>query len=305
MLRAEDERPIFIVGLARSGTGMLLNLLQSHPEVCTVGGEVHEVFDPGRRPREPLLSSLRRRGGALQIRLLQGEDPFRNHWHPRRPLRPASIRLMNAAFRRGMRNARGVTENRNKADGVRYADHEIEGARFVTKLLQGLLLLTEPMMSAYPQARFVGIVRHGLALCEGHIRRGIDPQVAAAAWRDACDQMIRYADRHESFRLFRFEELIGDPLATFDAISRHAGLDPDRIDSIRWVSKKTIDARGTHSGTDGTAEQRLEWFPKHELPLHVVDAVNDNQIGRLSERERDTILGVAGDTLRRLSYAGT
>lgn len=302
MLSAEEESPIFIVGLGRSGTGILLNLLQSHPEVCTVGGEVQQVFSRGRRPDEPLLLSLRRRSDVLRIRMLQGENAFRNHWSPRRPLRPASIRLMNAVFRRGMRNARGVTENRHQADGVRYADHEIEDARFVTKLLQGLILLTEPMMSAYPRARFVGIVRHGLALCEGHIRRGTDPEAAAAAWRDACNQMIRYADCYESFRLFRFEELISDPLATFDAISRHAGLDPDRIDSIRWVSKKTIDARGRHSGTDGTAEQRLEWFPKHELPLHVVEAVNDNQIRRLSERERDAILRVAGDTLRRLSY---
>ncbi len=304
MSSTEDESPIFIVGLQRSGTGILLNLLQSHPEVCTVGGEAHEVFRRGRRPGEPLLGSLKRRSWALAIRRLQGEDPFRvHHWAPRRPLRSASMRLMHRAFRHGMRHARRVTENHEKAPGIRYADHEIERARFVTKLLQGLLHLTEEMMRAYPRARFVGIVRNGLALCEGHMRRGTDPERAAAAWREACERMLDYADRHESFRLIRFEQLVRDPLATFETISRHAGLDPDRIESIRWVSKKTIDAAGGHSGTDGTAEQRLEWFPKHELPLRFVGDVDRNQIQRLSASERNAILSIAGDTLRRLSYA--
>jgi hypothetical protein len=305
MTRDESaSSPVFIVGLQRSGTGILLNLLQSHPEVCTVGGEVHEVLQAGRRNGESLWSSLLRRSRSLPIRFLQGEDAFLvNQWAPRRPLRPRSMTWIDRAFRESMLRARGVTENRYKSDGVPYTTEEIARSRFVTKLLQGLLFLTEEMMRVYPRARFVGMVRNGLALCESHIRRGTDPVEAATAWRVACDQMIRYADRYESFRLIRFEDMARDPISTFDEISRHSKLDPDRIQTIRWVAKKAIDAGGRHAGADGTAEQRLEWFPKSELPERFVRGVDSNQIRLLTDQQREMVLRVAGDTLKRLSYA--
>ena len=39
-----NQKPIFIVAFARGGSNILLNLLRSHPEVCSPRGETHEVF---------------------------------------------------------------------------------------------------------------------------------------------------------------------------------------------------------------------------------------------------------------------
>ena len=39
----ETETPIFVTGFSRGGTTILMNLLASHPDVCTVG-EIHQIF---------------------------------------------------------------------------------------------------------------------------------------------------------------------------------------------------------------------------------------------------------------------
>jgi len=51
-----NVKPIFIVGFQRGGTGILMNLLLSHPNVCTPRGETHQVFRGARNllPVEPL-----------------------------------------------------------------------------------------------------------------------------------------------------------------------------------------------------------------------------------------------------------
>ena len=40
----KNKQPIFIAGLMLSGTNILLNLLRSHPYVCSPRGETFEVF---------------------------------------------------------------------------------------------------------------------------------------------------------------------------------------------------------------------------------------------------------------------
>ena len=52
-----NKRPIFIIGFARGGTNIILNLLRSHPDVCSPRGETDQVFrGKGRFPliKEPL-----------------------------------------------------------------------------------------------------------------------------------------------------------------------------------------------------------------------------------------------------------
>ena len=108
-----NRRPIFLVGLSRAGTNLVLNLLRSHPEVCSPRGETHEVFRG--KPTEPRGARAAKRLRALPIRLLQGRDPFHaGDWTPRRPWHPLTCRTVDRVLFGEKLRARDDSQNRWK-----------------------------------------------------------------------------------------------------------------------------------------------------------------------------------------------
>jgi hypothetical protein len=53
-----NRAPIFVNGFSFGGTNMITNLLASHPEVCWLSGETHEVFYS--KPRKKMDKWVRR-----------------------------------------------------------------------------------------------------------------------------------------------------------------------------------------------------------------------------------------------------
>ncbi len=53
-----NRKPIFVGSFSRGGSTIVMNLLSSHPDVCTVG-ETHQVFK-GRTSVEPPWKTLQR-----------------------------------------------------------------------------------------------------------------------------------------------------------------------------------------------------------------------------------------------------
>ncbi len=89
-----NKKAIFIVSFAYGGSNILLNLLRSHPDVCSPRGEFNEVFK-GKRD-EPFSTRLAKKLRYFPCVIAEGRDIFGfNDWTPRRPFSPLTQRVVD------------------------------------------------------------------------------------------------------------------------------------------------------------------------------------------------------------------
>ena len=78
------NKPIFIVAFARGGSGILLNVLRSHPLVCSPTGELQEVIYGKRYTHESVLRIMEKRLQSKKLLKSLGPDYFSiENWKPR------------------------------------------------------------------------------------------------------------------------------------------------------------------------------------------------------------------------------
>jgi hypothetical protein len=292
-----NKKPIFIVGLSRGGSSILLNILRSHPDVCSPRGETQEVMYG--KSNEPLLTRVAKVTRYIPIMLRQREHLFSPHsYHERRPLSPFSISSIDHILFNEKSLATGDTQNRYKAEDVEYTAGEIQEARLLSKNIDGLVFTTPLFADMYPGATFFGLVRNGLAVCEGHIRRGSTASEYGKLYARVCGQLLSDSRRLDNFHLFRYEELTQDTLKTSERIFELADLDSGCVPKFRLV----VGNEGDRGRTGGSAVD-LRWFSPQEFAETITPGVDEEQIQKLSSRSRDEFLQEAGDILNSLGYA--
>lgn len=296
-----NRRPIFLVGFSRGGTNLVLNLLRSHPEVCSPRGETHEVFRG--KPSEPQRVRLAKRLRALPIRLLEGREVFdAGDWTPRAPFRPWSRRFMDRALYAEKLRARADSQNRWKAPGEPYTRREIARARLLCKNVDSLILLSRELAVCYPDASFLALVRDGLAVCEGQARRGLDLSEAARRYELGCRTLAEDARGIPRFRVLRYEDLVASPQAFLKELYEAADLDPGRVSKLRLETKAVIDVDGEHRIVLGPGEKRLLWYDPADFARHLRTDANANQRARLSAEETERVESICAWSLRHFGY---
>jgi hypothetical protein len=302
-----NKRPIFIVGFDHGGTNILLNLLRSHPGVCSPRGELTEVFQgKGRWPkiREPLGVYLNKwRKYNLPVLLRQREFAFsKKLWQLRRPFGPQTAFHVDRVLYQDKLFARGETQNRYKAQNVEYSLDEIRASRLLSKNVAGVIFLTDELAKMYSDAIFIAIVRNGLALCEGHIRRGVKAEKIAARYQLGCQKMLSDAEKLSNYHIFRFEDILEHPGESLRDVYERADLDLSQVSKIRLETKRVIGKDGEHQFVHNTAAKQLVWYERDSFAQHFVSDVNQNQISRLTSDQHDEIVKIAGESLRQFSY---
>ena len=297
-----NRRPIFLVGFARGGTNLVLNLLRSHPEVASPRGELQEVFR-GKRG-EPRRVRRAKRMRAAPIRWLEGRDVFdAGDWTPRPPLRPWSRRIMDRILHAEKLRAREEGQNRWKAPGRPYRRGEIARARLLCKNVNGLILLSRELAVCYPDAAFIGLVRDGFAVCEGQARRGLPLAEAARRYELGCRVLDEDGRGIARFHLMRYEDLLASPQAFLKELYEAAELDPRPVSHLRLESKAVMDADGERRLAGGTREKELLWYPLADFPRHLQGDANRHQRARLSPEEQERVASLCAWSLGRFGYA--
>ena len=77
----------------------------------------------------------------------------------------------------------------------------------LVKALNYNLAFVPDLLALYPDARFVGLIRDGRAVCEGHVARGAGLADAAAAYAYVGRRLIELEARGLPLKTWRFEDL--------------------------------------------------------------------------------------------------
>ncbi len=296
------ERAIFVTGLSRGGTTILMNLLASHPDICTLG-EVHQLFKGSSVMDRPWQVAAKTALRDLPVMLTSGQDLFSpRNWNPRQPIPAWTARFVRRVLDNSQRNSLHDHLNKYKSPGVKYTRAEIEAACPLGKNLDGTVFLSDLWQALFKDCQFVGLLRNGFAVCEGHVRRGRSARKAGILYRTVVERMLADAERFDGYQIVRFEDLMQQPVRQLHRLFSRIGLDARRLQHIRVQNRRRMNHRGEHL-LEGNKEWEVRWLPIQRLSSYVDPEVDENQIRLLSDRDRADFLREAGECMERLGYA--
>lgn len=273
-------RPIFVVGVPRSGTTLLRYMLCSHPRIYV---PPESNFIPRffrRRPTGPL-----DRGRALRIlQRLRDYRPFWRDWRDD-PLDPEELlgtlpQLTPAALIDAL-----YTRYRRQYGAVRWGDKSPIYTAHIDVLAR-----------MFPASQIVHVIRDARDVTASSLQayRGrrffyIDPYYVARTWRERVDQAIAAGRRLPAHRYheIRYEDLTADPVGRLSALCAFLGegFHPD-------MARPEAEARRHHHSTG--------------IHRRVRRPVTTASAGRwrtdLSPENQRLVQRVAGDLLPRLGY---
>ena len=310
-----NKQPIFIVGFTRGGTNILLNLLRSHPDVCSPRGETQEVFKGKGHPLRAVIPRRQNTGesiGTVMLKrfrylpILKAErrDVFDvNCWTHRKPFKKQTQLKVDRILYDEKLRATGKNQNFYKTEGIPYTLEEIAKARLLCKNINGLIFLSQEFHRMYPDATFIALIRNGLAVCEGHIRRGqATAEQIARRYQAGCDQILHDAENLANYKIIRYEDLISRPQETLTEVFSFARLDIKKLKKVRLEATKIIGANGTHNVFKNKPYKEIIWYDLDKIGNHFVSDTNENQIKQLNPEDKKIILYHAGATLKTFGY---
>lgn len=294
--------PIFILGIQRGGTNQILNILRSHPATLWPQGEFHEVFRPRslRAEKTRGLAKLRR---YAPIWLTAGDilDP---DTPPRRPGLLAGAR--GRAVRAGLEGSAAANHGSVAAYKAALRQRGFFAAdaappdRMLTKALNYNLAFVPDLLALWPDARFVGVIRDGRAVCEGHIARGTSVAGASAVYAFVGRQLIDLEAAGLPLRTWRFEDLLADAAGTTAAIYDFCGLDPAATRGVCLQDKERIPKAG--GGVAGMKKVSL-FYTFEEMGRHMRGDANASALARLPAAALAEITARCGPVLSHFGYA--
>ena len=297
-----NKNPIILNCFARGGSNLLVNLLASHPGVCISRGETNKVFKGQTRLDTKWTVLKKSLLYHYPLLLLSGQNIF--DARSLKPRKPVSSRVMNyidKIFYEGRFTALHETYNLFKTEGIEYSKEELKACRLLTKGLNGLVFTTDVLSKMYPDAVFFALVRNGLAICEGRVRRGSSSVKFAHDYNTIVNKMHAYNEQMSNYHILKYEDMVTAPIDFLKQVYQIADLDVSSVEKIRLESKPIMDETGQHGLTKGHNRQ-VFWYDLEDVNKHIRSDINENQIKQLKPKDRDKFLSIAGSTMEKLGY---
>jgi hypothetical protein len=269
-----NRKVVVLAGMARGGTNIVWNILQSHPDICAPPGETGQIF------RESLILRLAHRRvehSALARRLVDAE----------------LCRLKLRALRH--------EDNRFKTEHAVYTRAEVRVATLCLKSVNEDIDLTETLRSVYPDLYFIGLTRNGYAVAEGVGRRGGAVTDAARLYAHFASRIDSYSSRFRRLKVVRFEDVLEHPFEIAADLFSFLELRPTRLDKLRLKSKSVTHADGQRRTRFGE-EDRKYWLDRESIRDALDRGVTDAQLRRLSPSDRIEFDREAGAAMRLFGY---
>lgn len=243
---AQPDTWCFVLGINNSGTTMLSSLLEQLPGIDALPAEGQQLSFA--LPRSGEFDVSRIWGNHLEyFRLTEDQDGtpaqrLKYDWSFHLPRRP------RVAMVKGTQNSvRSVWIQRQ-----------------------------------FPDTRFIAIVRHPFAVCEGiHRRAGSSLVLAAQHWKAANEVLLNDLEKLQRSMLIRYEDLCEHPQQVLREMAEFLDLEANGLGHI--------------------LDQPLHAPTETGKPM-VITNQNHASIGRLSTEDKDLIARITGPVMQRLDY---
>ncbi len=282
--REPVDRPIFVLGLPRTGTTLLHNLIARDCSVRVPA--TWEVMDPCPSPATDSPANIERRIRRVARRLAWVDRlaPDFKRIHPVGAELPQECIAITAhafesiefhttndvgSYQRWLEG----TDHRGAYQWHRYLLQHLQYGqtprRWVLKA-PGHLYSLEGLFAQYPDARVVqthrdplevvgSIASHGTVL-RAAFARGVDPHRVAREWADswagALDRSLAFRDQHpqlaKQFTDLNYRDLVSNPLQAVGRVYAHGQVDlsqPARLSMSAYLSANPQNKHGKHTYT--------------------------------------------------------
>ncbi len=279
------NKSIVLNGLARGGTNIVWNLIQSHPEVAAPTHEVNQMT-----------------GGYGRLRFI--DQAFRK-MADSATLATLGEYYFESKFKLNVSNPSGRNNVIGTRPGELYTRAQLESSVVCFKGVCSPKFWSlddnDLIQRISHETIFVSLIRDGFSVCEGWIRRGTDPQQAARLYNRFCHDILALDKSGVRHKIIRFEDVLEDPFTVAKELHQFCELSDVPLTNIRLKVKKVLAHDGTHSVGYGKEDEHY-WFDQTTIKEIIRPNVNATQNRALSEDVRATIVAEAGEGLAAFSY---
>ena len=228
---------ILVVGMARGGTNILWNIIQSHPDVIDSYYEINEIF--GKKTNIGIKNKLVIELCALTNCSFSSIDSLIRS----RVRKFASYSFHNDEY------------NKYKYSNEKYSPTELNSLTICTKLvsswennwLRTVLKRNDatkyiPLIEKADQGlKKVFLIRNGYAMVNSWKRRGATVEIAAKWYQKYVSFYEQECERKpENTILIRYEDVLENPFGESEKIFEFLGLKPKSLKELRIALKPTI-----------------------------------------------------------------
>ena len=279
-----DQKAVILNGLARGGTNIIWNILQSHPNVVSPVYEINKII--GTRsfltPLKPLLVS-----------------------NPIPSLSPLITRLVQGRFARHKLKTLAIEDNRYKTEDTPYSTQEVHNATLCIKGVCSAnnwdIDYSDLLHQSFAQVFFIGLVRNGYAICEGWKRRGVSPQKAGKLYAQYVDQLISDQAKYPDYKIIKFEDALQSPFEMAATLFSFIQETPTTLPKLRIKVKNTVNLKQKHETHYGQLNRKY-WFSRKTIGEIIKPDINHLQVTGLSEREKALFRNEARAALSFFGY---
>jgi hypothetical protein len=267
-------------------------------------GETHKVFKPGTPFDAGYLRLKKRVCYDWPIRLMVGQDIFDPHLlEPRKHVPDHVRRMIDRIFYEGRFLNKIPGQNLYKDEGVEYTDEELAKCRLLTKSLNGLVFVVDMLSEMYPDAVFVALVRNGLAVCEGSLRRRYTAEEIGTEYQTVVQRMLRNSKTIPNYHIMRYEDMVRETVPFIHKLYGYLDLKVEDVRKFRLEARPVMTPDGKHERMKGSYDRELFWYEIQNIQQHFRSDVNENQIRKLSAGDKERFLSIAGESMEMLGYS--
>lgn len=282
---------IFIYGMARSGTNILMNLLQSNPNIVMSSGEFHKILWGGALGEDYRAKFRKRALYLIPLTIITRPYYFSQYNYRKRGKLPlVAWNLLKYIFQKEKRySMKHEGHNKYKNKDELYSINEVLNSRTVIKCLNGgICLLPEFDRYRTNDVKHFILLRHPMALFESNLRRGRNQVEIIKSIKDFYRYATEYATK-ENVLVITYEDLIKNFVNIATESYEFVGRSIDEVDNFRFQYKSVV-AKGGKIKSVGKKDRKIVWKAKGEIYEHLDKDIDSNQLSRLSSQGTNSIL---------------
>jgi len=281
----ENQKVIVLNGLARGGTNITWNILQSHPNVVSTMCEINHVL--GKRSNKSTYFYLLKNLRALGLAKTHIRKAVSKSFMDRKQLNLKD------------------DDNKYKNESELYNEQEIANATLCLKGVSNNSLwdiqYSDLIYDSFASVYFIYLVRHGHAVCESWLRRGVTAKKAGYYYARFFDEILNQTKQYRDSIVIRFEDVLKEPFVTSYKLFEFAHEVPHQLPKLRFKSKKMIQQDNSYDVSYGELNSKY-WFNKQNIHNFLMKDIGTLHQDRLSSANRKSFDLEAKSVLNYFNY---